>query len=100
MPGDHGSHRANRKFSKSLCVLLPQNILQVANKAEGVKIVIITEQSKQKVKPKASTWLFLMQTSLHPCYQQIWNQPPSPAGKEGGESDQQGIAKLVLFLHL
>lgn len=71
---------------------------EVENKAERVKIVIShkTIKTKTKAQPPA---LFLMQTSLHPCYQQIWNQPPSPAGKEGGERDQQGIAKLVLFLH-
>lgn len=46
-----------------------------------------------------STWLLLLQISLHPCYQQIRNQPPSSAYREGGDRVQQGIVKLVLFLH-
>lgn len=35
-----------------------------------------------------------MQTSQHPCYQQIWSQGPFPVGNEGGERDQERIAKL------
>lgn len=40
-----------------------------------------------------------MQTSRHPCYQQIWSQGPFPVGNEGGERDQERIAKLVVFSH-
>lgn len=69
----------------------------VENKAERVKIVISHKIIKTETKAQGPAVGFFSCKPLHPCYQQIWNQPPSLACKEGGERNEEGITKLVLL---